>query len=36
MALAWIVHTFDDGDAYAVPLHSTEDDTVPLEVLEAD
>lgn len=36
MALAWIVYTFADGDAYAIAQHSTLDDTVPLEVLEAD
>lgn len=36
MALAWIVYEFPDGDAYAIPQHSTPDDTVPLEVIEAD
>lgn len=36
MALAWVVYEFADGDAYVVPLHRVEDDTVPLEVIEAD
>jgi hypothetical protein len=36
MAFAWIVHEFDNGEAYVIPLHRGDDGTVPLEVIEAD